>query len=43
VLLPLVNIWPQETVPGKSITYEELWQAFANKDQALHVVPFERR
>jgi 2-amino-4-hydroxy-6-hydroxymethyldihydropteridine diphosphokinase len=43
VLLPMIDLWPTQQVPGTTYTYQQLWQRFENKDQALSVVPFERR
>ena len=43
VLLPLVDLWANERVPGKSMTYQALWEQQGDKTQRLHVVPFERR
>jgi 2-amino-4-hydroxy-6-hydroxymethyldihydropteridine diphosphokinase len=43
VLLPLVDLWADELVPGKNMTYQQLWSASENKSQELHVVDFTRR
>ncbi len=43
VLLPLVDLWPDKTVPGESVDYQTLWRQHGDRTQQLNVVAFERR
>jgi len=40
VSLPLAILLPEETVPGRSVTFSELWAVEGNKDQVLEEVSF---
>lgn len=42
VALPLADIWPDETVPGRDMTFRELWQHEGNHKQQLKAVAFRR-
>ncbi len=43
VLLPMVDLTPDQVVPGESQTYREMWLAQGNREQKLAKVPFDRR
>lgn len=42
VALPLADIWPDRKVPGRDLTYLELWQQEGNHQQSLNAVVFRR-
>lgn len=43
VLLPMVDLWPQQSVPGESYTYAQLWAKQDQQQQQLAVVRFNRQ
>ena len=42
VALPLADIWPDRMVPGRTLTFADLWQQEGNHRQKLRAVEFRR-